>query len=359
MSKSTSNLSKQMMSLAPDALIELYEIDFSILQENMEHFQDLEGLTYSSEPIYRFCSMTNGTNPIYWQGNGYQPLPIEANGFEKVGDGRLPRPKITIGNPNGLLSMIIKVNKDFSNCKVTRKRTYARFLDSDNFLNRNENESGENTFGVPDSDAHFPDDIFFINKKSLEANDLIEFELVSALELEDAKVPARVMLSSYCAWTYRCNIGCGYKGLPIETSSGKSLISGFATDASLNNLAKLDKNKNFDDILEWNRYGHLGTKDNLKGYNLGDIVKIVGKKSSNPYRIAPSVFVCVQSHEIAKNHHPFFDKKYWLKDECAKTLESCELRFGEALVDFNKSDKTHEGLRFGGFPGTEKFNVEG
>ena len=169
MSRSTSNLSKQMLSIAPDALIELFEIDFSIMQETSEYFNDLANLNFGDSSIYRFCAMINGSNPIYWQGNSYQPMPIEVEGFEKTGDGKLPRPRIKIANPDGIFSLIFKTNRDFANCKVIRKRTFARFLDADNYLNRNTNEYGENHFGSPDSAAHFPDDIFFVNKKVLES----------------------------------------------------------------------------------------------------------------------------------------------------------------------------------------------
>jgi lambda family phage minor tail protein L len=359
MSKSTSNLSKQMLSIAPDALIELYEIDFSIMQENIAYLNDIANVNFGDSSIYRFCGMINGSNPIYWQGNAYQPMPIEAEGFEKTGDGKLPRPKLKIANPEGIFSIIFKSNKDFANCKVTRKRTYARFLDEENYLNRNSNDSGDNSFGTPDPDAHFPDDVFFINKKVMEANSVIEFELVSALELQDAYVPARTVLSSYCTWKYRCSIGCGYKGLPIETSDGVSLINGFAKNKNkAGDGGRIDSSLTFNKIPEWNRYGKNGNAGNIKGYSLGDTVKIVGKGSNNPYRITPSVFVCVQAHEIAKEHHPFVDKDHWLKDECSKTLDACALRFDKELLgEYNKSNI--DSLPFGGFPGTEKFPVEG
>jgi len=360
MSKSTSNLAKQMLSINPDTLIELYEIDFGNLEENIRFLHDREDVNFGSGTVYRFCGMINGSNPIYWQNKAYQPLPIESEGFEKTGDGRLPRPKIRIANPDGLFSMITKTNKDFSNCKVIRKRTFARFLDQENYLNRNTNAEGLTSFGLPDPDAYFDDDIFYINKKTLEDYNVIEFELVSALELEEAFVPARIILSNYCNWTYRCSIGCGYKGLPLQTSDGQSLTSGFAKDKSSLDQGVIDYNKNFNDIKEWNRFGDGGSSDDLKGYKLGDMVKIVGKQSSNPYRTTPNIFVCIQSHQLAKDHYPFFDKEYWLKDECSKTLEACNLRYSQdpAITPFNKADKYPEGLRFGGFPGTDSFSVE-
>lgn len=359
MSKSTSNLSKQMLAINPDTIIELYEIDFSNLQANMELLNDLENSNYGSEARYRFCAMINGTNPIYWNNQAYQPLPIEVEGFEKTGDGRLPRPKLRIANPDGLLSVIVKTNKDFSNCKVIRKRTYARFLDETNYLNRNTNSEGLTSFGNPDPNSFFDDDIFYINKKNLEDSTVIEFELVSALELEDAELPARIIMSSYCNWTYRCSVGCGYKGLPIETIDGKSLIAEFGSNKSLSDLGKIDSSKKLEDIPEWSRYGKNGTADNLRGYDLGDMVKVQGKDSSNPYRIAPNIFVCAQSHEIAKDHYPFFDKEYWLKDECSKTLSACNLRFSsqEILTPYNKAERSN-GLKFGGFPGTEGFPID-
>jgi lambda family phage minor tail protein L len=358
MSKSTSNLSKQMLSIAPDALIELYEIDFSIMQENVAYFNDIADINFGDSSIYRFCGMINGANPIYWQGKAYQPLPIETDGFEKTGDGKLPRPRLKIANPDGIFSLILKTNKDFANCKISRKRTYARFLDAENYLNRNTNDAGDNHFGSPDSDAHFPDDIFFVNKKILDAKNLIELELVSALELENTFVPGRTVLSAYCTWKYRCSIGCGYKGLPIEASDETSLITGFAKNKNKAGAGgSIDSNLTFNDIPEWNRYGKNGNSQNINGYSLGDIVKIIGKGSNNPYRTTPNVFVCVQAHEIAKDHHPFVDNDYWIKDECRKTLDACQLRFGEELQEYNKSK--NNSLPFGGFPGTERFPIEG
>ena len=165
MAKSQSNFNKQLLSIAPDTVIDLYEIDFSNLQANFEALADVEGINLSAEPIYRFCPMINSTNPIVWAGNSYQPLPMKMEGFEHKSDGRLPRPKLSIANPEGLLSMIVHINHDFSNCKVTRKRTYARFLDDENFGNRNLNEAGKNPFGEADPSSSYDDDVYFINRK--------------------------------------------------------------------------------------------------------------------------------------------------------------------------------------------------
>lgn len=369
MSKSQANLNKQLTSLTPDALLEFYSIDFSHLQPNFEELSDLYGVNVGADSVYRFCPMINGANPVVWQGYSYQPLPIKMEGFEQKSDGRLPRPTFTIANPEGLFSKIIHSNQDFANSKITRKRTYVRFLDSENF------QGGINPFGSPDPNSHLIDDVYFINRKTEENKQIIQFELVSALELEDAFVPARVVLSGYCNFTYRCSVGCGYKGLPIETSGGKSLIRGFATNKEKN----LDQNGGYltgavdalkydgtiNNVDYWNKYGPDKNSESISSYKVGDVVKIVARNSTNPYKSTPHVFVCTQTHDDPSKHHPFFSTDYWLKDECSKTIEACKKRFSSTTDDRTGIDLSQhnesassKGLRFGGFPGTEKFPIE-
>ena len=82
-----------------------------------------------------------GTNqlqqPIVWQGNTYQPLPIESEGFDVSTKGTLPRPKIRVANVGGLLSAEVRQNDDLIGCKLIRKRTFSRYLDDSNFLKTN------------------------------------------------------------------------------------------------------------------------------------------------------------------------------------------------------------------------------
>lgn len=355
MSSSNQNFNKSLFSINPDVIIDLFDIDFSSLQSDFQELKDVYGVNLGSDSVYRFCPMINGSNPIIWQGYSYQPLPISIEGFEQKSDGTLPRPKLKIANPQGLFSKIFYSNEDFIGCKVSRKRTYARFLDDENF----QQQSG-NPFGGADPNARFNDDVFFINRKISEDKNFIEIELVSVLELEESWVPARIILADYCNWTYRCEIGCGYKGLGIETVDGKSLIEGFGFKDS---SGRIDPNKYQDvnQVPEWNKLGLLDGETQNDGYKLGDIVKISPDSNKDPYKRSIGVFVCIQDHSDPINHHPFLDREFWLKDECSKTLESCKKRFSKedsSLIDFNKIDSTHEGLRFGGFPGTEKYSIE-
>jgi len=352
MAKAQSNFNKQPLSLTPDALIDLYEIDFSNLQMDFEMLSDRVGVNLGADAIYRFCPMVNSTNPIYWQGNAYQPLPITMDGFEQQSDGRLPRPKMTIANPEGLLSVIVHSNHDFANCKVTRKRTFARFLDDENFQNRNLNEDGENPYGEADPGSHYPDDVFYINRKTAENKNQLEFELVSALELEGAEVPARMLLANYCPWKYRCSVGCKYNGLPVADAKGNSLTD--RVDLSYVELVGSGAKAHYN-IQEWRSYGgglQGGEPNSIKGYNVGEVVKIMPKHHTDP---APIVFVCVKTHYSAKNNHPLIDLGTWKKDECAKDISSCKVRFGGSNAFNNSLDG---GLPFGGFPGTERYSIE-
>jgi lambda family phage minor tail protein L len=361
MSKATTDINKQIISITPDSIIELFEIDFSSIQSDFQIFEDELGINITAEAVYRFTSMINGNNPIVWNGNSYQPLPVKMDGFEHKSQGGLPRPKFSIANPQGLFSRIIYSNQDFLNCKITRKRTFARFLDEENFQNKNLNQDFENSFGKSDPRASFADDIYFINKKTLENKDRIEFELVSSLELQNAWVPARSVMSNYCNWTYRCDIGCGYKGLPIETIEGKKLTKGFSNyqqeDGGYGYVAP---NRKLKDIPHWKK----GGMDGFFGYLVGEVVKIIPGNSSNPYSQTPQVFVCIKEHSKPIDHHPYLDREHWLKDECNKTLEACKKRFSSEFPEFTPynaiegSNENDQGLKFGGFPGTESYAIE-
>ena len=148
-------------------------------------------------------------------------------------------------------------------------------------------------------------------------------------------MPARVVLSGYCNFTYRCSVGCGYKGLPIETS-GEKVWLGFARKEK-----NLDQDGGYltgavdaqryrgtiNDVPYWNKYGPDQNSENISSYKVGDVVKIVARNSTNPYKSTPHVFVCAQTHSDPSKHHPFFSSDYWLKDECSKTIEGARKDF--------------------------------
>lgn len=149
---------------------------------------------------------TNEKTPVTWQGVVYEPLPIEASGFEFSGKGKLPRPKIRVGNVGGVMSSLIKNFNDLVGARLVRKRTLEDYLDGKPGAN-------PNTF--------FADDVWFIERKEKENKLEIEFELSSILDKEDRQVPNRIVVQSPCAalWLggYRGPY-CGYAGPPVATA---------------------------------------------------------------------------------------------------------------------------------------------
>ncbi len=373
MSTATEKINKELSNLEPDTIIELFEVDFSSLQNHIDMLKLKDNLNIGSEPVYRFHSGKNLSNPIYWQDNGYQPLPIVLEDMESKGDGTLPRPKLAILNVDGLLSRIVSSNDDFVGCKVTRKRTFAKFLDGQNFQNRNMNEKGENPFGRSDPQAHLPDDIFFINRKVAENKDVIQFELSSALELGNTVLPGRTVTATYCNWKYRCAVGCrygmnkssDYDGLPRADTNDKLFVHNSSKDSW--GLSQLNVSKS-EDIHEWSKYGinkndegewEKGDIEKSYGYSMGDVVKISPSYSKSQVDDVSMVFVCVRTHGEPADFHPLTSKDVWVRDNCSKTIEGCMIRYAyegaeNGGIDF-QNFKSPLQLPFGGFPGTKEY----
>ena len=353
---SAEKITTEIFKLQPDAMLEFFEIDFSNLQSDFSMLEKQYKVSFSSkaEPIYRFTSNINNSNPIVWQGKSYQPLPVAASGFEVPSDGRLPRPKLRITNPSGMLSTIVAMNYDFHGCKVTRKRTFAKFLDDDNFppnvsqfedvggtteITRNRQAEGENPFGKADPNAHLPDEIYYVYRKTSEDRTGLEFELASILEVEDIKFPGRQMLANHCTFRYR-GPGCKYGGCPRTGPDGE-LFSNYAIyQFKINGVPvedvtpPVDADNMLKSIPEWE-------SDNL--YHKGDLVLF----SSNQEPQVPPVFICIKEHVGGLSPSPPTSAEYWVLDACNKTLSGCMLRFGK--------EATTGGLNYGGFPAVEVF----
>jgi lambda family phage minor tail protein L len=181
--------------LAPSALIELYTLDLT----------PLGGL------LYRFHANTNELKQsVVWQGYTYTPFPIKATGFDVSGKGILPRPKLVGANVAGALSALCVAYDDMVGAKLTRKRTFSRYLDAVNFT------GGVNA--IADSTAAFPDDVFYVEQKVKEDNVSIEWELASVLDFEGVQLPRRQIIANTCAWQYR-SAECSYAGSNYFTSS--------------------------------------------------------------------------------------------------------------------------------------------
>lgn len=178
---------KEIQALERSALVELFEL-------NMEH---------RGGDVIRFHSGVNNLGqPIVWQGLTYEPMPIEAEGFDVSAQGTLPRPKVRIANVQGLLSALSMELEDLIGAKLIRRRTFGRFLDSVNFPG-----------GNPEADPtqHFADQLWFVDRKTTETKYMIEWELASAFDLMGVQLPFGQITKNVCRWRYR-SAECGWTG---------------------------------------------------------------------------------------------------------------------------------------------------
>lgn len=189
-------IASEIQNLEPTSIITLYILDASM---------------FTGGEIYRFHSGLSQVNrPIVWQGETYQPIPLQAEGFDLSTQGALPRPKFTVANVGGMISAMCEKMEDLIGAKVIRKRTYAKYLDAVNFT------GGVNSNANPNQ--YLPDQMWYVARKSLENKNQVEFELSSAFDLDGVKLPLRQMIKNCCCWRYR-SAECGYTGGYIDKNN--------------------------------------------------------------------------------------------------------------------------------------------
>ena len=173
-----------LQSINPSAIIELFVLTLK------------EGLNYptgnpdSVSTIYRFHagSNLNANGEIVWKGNSYLRFPVQASGFA-FQKGQLPRPKLIVSNATSLISAILlslnetTTGNDLTGATVTRIRTLAKFIDAVNFA--------DGTNATADPNAEFPQEIYSIDRKSVETREIVEFELAAPTDLAGVRIPKR------------------------------------------------------------------------------------------------------------------------------------------------------------------------
>lgn len=175
-------------TLQPGTLVELFELDTSAL---------------TGGGVDRFHAGVNELgDDVIWQGNTYTRFPFVASGFEKSGNGQLPRPKIQVANVTGLIGALAREFDDLAGAKLTRKRTFLKYLDAANFAAGNPSA---------DPNAHFDDEIWFIDRKASENAIYVEWELSAAFDVAGIMLPRRQAIQNVCTWKYR-SAECGYAG---------------------------------------------------------------------------------------------------------------------------------------------------
>ena len=230
-----SSVYDELLKLAPSAVIELFELR-------------LDNSLHGSSDVYRWHSgMSRNDNNqqvnVVFNGNEYTRLPVKAEGFEYTSTGTLPRPTLTVSNMDSTMTVLLALvnettaGNDLGGAEVRRIRTLKKYLDDINFrfesvaitqggdtLITQDGDSFNaqilsNPSGVPDPNAQFPQERWFIDRKASESRDTVTFELASKFDLAGQKLPKRQVIANVCQWIYK-STECGYNP---STGPGKTI----------------------------------------------------------------------------------------------------------------------------------------
>lgn len=174
-------------SLEPGAIWEGFEVD----------------LTEIGGGVLLFHSHLQG-GAVFWQGVEYSPYPVEGSGFDITTD-KPAAPRLKLANVDRLVTQLCALFDDMVGARVVRRQTLVRYLDAVNFADGNPNA---------DPSEHLPDEVWYVERKTSETLESVEFELSSPLNLNGMAVPCRPMEANHCQWAYR-GPDCGYTGGPV------------------------------------------------------------------------------------------------------------------------------------------------
>ncbi|MAF24953.1 phage minor tail protein L [bacterium] len=367
-------ISKEVIALESSSIISLYEIDISDIKKNRNL-----GLLDIIPDKLRFHNMESLSQRVLeFRSDKFYPLPILTDRFEIASDGSLPRPTITFASMQGIVDEEKKdtVSYYFKSLrraileldnliggKVTRIRTFYKFLDANNNLEG----VGDFTCGLG-KNPEFPRETYYVQRKISEDKNGIQLELSSVLDLENFKLPARLCLANRCPWTYRGE-GCCYEfkeagsdeahgstehlphfAPPIATDE-EQLLTGLITGA-LGQPLYDPSGVTASSVIEYDIHRSIG-------YTTGNVVYIT-KDDIRYYYVAKTI--------VPSGMAPPPHTNYWEADRCSKTLEGCKLRWGNAGAATNcvdnsnpcpdsKKVKTNKFLPFGGYPGTNSKTI--
>lgn len=196
------SIAADVQTLTPGAIVELFELD----------------LTPFGGDLLRFHAGTNQLRAnVVWQANTYIAFPVQATGFEFNGQGQQTRPKLAAANVAGAITALVLQYEDIVGAKVTRKRTLAKYLDAVNF------PGGTNPSADPT--AEFPQDIYYVDRKSAENNVVVEFELAPAMDVTGVQLPRRQVVQNVCPWAYKGS-ECGWAGTTYYDANDASTTAG-------------------------------------------------------------------------------------------------------------------------------------
>jgi lambda family phage minor tail protein L len=305
---------QELVSLTPSTTITLFEVDITnvVFETGLINVSQMSG----DDMVFRFHNNTKASiNSIFWQDKEYLAVPIAVEGFEYKSQGTMPKPKLSLSvNDEGLPAMTYLKQRmtqlgDIVGAQVTRIKTFAKYLDAKNYLGGVVPDGHD-----PNPNVELARDIYYIERKSNENRYIIEYELASLLDLEGIQLPGRRVLANRCSHTFRGR-GCLYE----YQSRHEPDVHGTATLQSFAGRHFTVNDEDFFDILQV-RTSDKGEWQLNNTYSKGDIVYL--QKDKVKY-----YFGCkVDNPPVGPPN-----SRYWLADQCSKTVKGCSLRFDNYL----------------------------
>ncbi len=327
MGQGQDKIARTLLELQPTAIVELFLIYF-----NPGEYENA---------FFAFHGGSLFQKPITWQGLEYLPIPAETEGFEINANGRIARPKIRISNKDYIMTDLLLGFKDLQFAKIIRKRTFVKYLDNKNF-------DGGNPWGQSDYNAELSNDTFIISQKTAENKLFVEFELTYPLDIEGANINSRLILGSYCTFTYRGE-GCNYRGVPLTNGKDEPLK---INQKALANFIQNDSENYFKWRVDFNyQVGDIIYNENpnqpinyFRGKTLDDEPEYDRTDSIDYLK---TYYVVKKDHISTLRNGPIGpdSQLFWNKDQCYKTLKACKKRFNKDTVqnifteEFEEIDK--------------------
>lgn len=358
---------KESFSLNPATLINLYIIDVTeVLSDN-----NLQNI-FPRGKFYFHNNVKFLDTALYWdedktgQVEKFIAAPIIMDGFETSSKGVLPTPRMSITvsesgiDTLALLKQEIWTIGDLVGAKVTRIRTFAKFLPEENKLDLVMSDAWE-----PDKYAEFPRDVYFVERLENMDKLNITYSLASILDVEGILIPFRRVLANNCSHSYRGE-GCLYEDAErrFEPIHGKASTYSSAEPYPVSILpisARAVANDKDElifggdtSILKIQPGPYFGAWDETKEYPVGEQVHV--QKSGIKYR-----FVC----KVVNRGIPPPDVAYWIADLCSHRVSGCKIRWGVAGVadvgPYGPDGVSSTGLKlgrlpYGGFPSVSRLN---
>jgi lambda family phage minor tail protein L len=172
----------------PSPWVELFTLDTTALGGTIYY------VTPNIYPNTSYLSFANNT---------YMPVPVAFTGWEVMADttggqGAMPRPTLAVGNANKtFLSLVISLG-DLVGAKVTRIRTFMKYLDGQPNANPNQ---------------YVGPDVYIVAQKTSHTNQQIVWQLTNPMDIPTAMLPARQILKD------PSTLSSGFPGVQVYSST--------------------------------------------------------------------------------------------------------------------------------------------